>query len=141
MPRGSNPNSIKALEQNRHKGSFNTETAVKAKQKSDAAKAEQKRLRECLDELLSMEHTYIDGNTYTGAECVALALFKRALHGNIRAFEVIRDTVGEKPIEKMNVYNAKPSIDIMVEFDGEMVTPVEHLQRAIEKRRKERGER
>lgn len=33
-------------------------------------------------------------------ERISTAIIKRALDGDIRAFEVIRDTIGEKPIEK-----------------------------------------
>ena len=32
---------------------------------------------------------------------ITLALIKEALEGNTKAFEVIRDTVGEKPIDKV----------------------------------------
>lgn len=32
---------------------------------------------------------------------ITLALIKQALEGNTKAFEVIRDTVGEKPIDKV----------------------------------------
>jgi hypothetical protein len=32
---------------------------------------------------------------------ITLALIKEALEGNTKAFEVIRDTVGEKPIDKL----------------------------------------
>lgn len=32
---------------------------------------------------------------------ITLALIKQALEGNTKAFEVIRDTVGEKPVDKV----------------------------------------
>jgi hypothetical protein len=32
---------------------------------------------------------------------ITLALIKEALEGNTKAFEVIRDTVGEKPVDKL----------------------------------------
>lgn len=32
---------------------------------------------------------------------ITLALIKEALDGNTKAFEVIRDTVGEKPVDKL----------------------------------------
>ena len=32
---------------------------------------------------------------------ITLALIKQALEGNTKAFEVIRDTVGEKPVDKL----------------------------------------
>ena len=38
-----------------------------------------------------------NGNTQNK---ISLALIKKALKGNIKAFEVIRDTIGEKPADK-----------------------------------------
>ena len=39
---------------------------------------------------------------------VSLALIKRALTGDTKAFEVIRDTIGEKPVEQ--VQNLNPPV-------------------------------
>lgn len=36
----------------------------------------------------------------TAAEALTMAIFEKALGGDVRAFEVIRDTIGEKPVEK-----------------------------------------
>jgi hypothetical protein len=48
---------------------------------------------------------------------------KQCQEGNVRAFEVIRDTIGEKPIEKLEnlnpiaiVNNNLPSIDKLAEL-------------------------
>ena len=38
---------------------------------------------------------------------MVVALCKEAVGGNVKAFEVLRDTVGEKPAEKVNVENSK----------------------------------
>ena len=61
---------------------FNKETACE----------ERKALREELLLLLSKGDTQ---------ERVSLALIKQALDGNTKAFEVIRDTIGEKPVDKI----------------------------------------
>lgn len=34
-------------------------------------------------------------------EKISLALIQKAINGDVRAFEVIRDTIGEKPTEKI----------------------------------------
>lgn len=34
---------------------------------------------------------------------ICLALISKALNGNVKAFEVIRDTIGEKPTDKQEV--------------------------------------
>lgn len=41
----------------------------------------------------------------TYQEQIVLALVKRAQKGDTKAFEVIRDTIGEKPVEKQEVKN------------------------------------
>lgn len=41
---------------------------------------------------------------------ISLALLKKAQKGNIKAFEVIRDTIGEKPIEIQEITVDKPVI-------------------------------
>ena len=58
---------------------------------SGKARRERKTLREEL--LLLLEK----GDTQ---EKVSLALIKQALDGNTKAFEVIRDSIGEKPVDK-----------------------------------------
>lgn len=46
------------------------------------------------------------------------AIIKRALKGDTKAYEVIRDTVGEKPVDKVqaNVFNYEESLK---EVDGD----------------------
>ncbi len=34
-------------------------------------------------------------------EALSVSLIKAALNGNVRAFEIIRDTIGEKPVENV----------------------------------------
>lgn len=35
--------------------------------------------------------------------CAVFALWKEAIKGNTKAFELLRDTIGEKPQEKVNI--------------------------------------
>ena len=60
--------------------------------KSGKVRAERKTLKEELLLLLAQ------GNTQNK---MSLALLKKAMNGDIRAYEVIRDTVGEKPTDKI----------------------------------------
>lgn len=39
---------------------------------------------------------------------MSLAIFERALNGDTKAFEVIRDTIGEKPKEEIEVKDVTP---------------------------------
>ena len=62
--------------------------------------------KECIEALLDTEIE--SGITYR--EAIVKALCDKALEGSVHAFEVIRDTVGEKPSENVNV-------DIMTDAD------------------------
>lgn len=75
---------------------------AKGGKKSGESKREKKLLKECLEILLEQQVKVKDSNdTVSGAEAVSLAVFKQALNGNIKAFETLRDTVGQKPVEKI----------------------------------------
>lgn len=64
--------------------------------KGGKASAEAKKARKTLKEtlLLMLE----EGNTQND---ITLALLQKALNGDTKAYEVIRDTVGEKPTDKI----------------------------------------
>lgn len=68
------------------------ELQVKAAQKQRENIARRKTLKEELLTLLSM-----NGNQ----ERMSLAVLEKALDGNLKAFETIRDTIGEKAPEKV----------------------------------------
>ena len=63
--------------------------------KSGEKRREKAKLRE---ELLILLDTKSDNQTMR--EKITLALIQKALKGDVRAYEVIRDTIGEKPAEK-----------------------------------------
>lgn len=65
---------------------------------SGKARAEKRMLKDLLEEALSK-------GTETNNEYIniTLALINEANKGNVKAYEVIRDTLGQKPIEKVEV--------------------------------------
>ena len=63
--------------------------------KSGEARREKKALRERL-ELLLAKKTY----GVETADAICIALIDKALTGDARAWELIRDTLGEKPVER-----------------------------------------
>ena len=69
----------------------------KGGKKSGEARRKKKRLRELLELALAR----VDDGGQTTAEAVTAALVTKALAGDVRAYEVIRDTVGEKPTDKV----------------------------------------
>ena len=64
---------------------------------SGAARREKKTLRKRLELLLAREV----GEMET-ADAISIALIEKALSGDVRAYEVIRDTLGEKPRDKVD---------------------------------------
>lgn len=62
-----------------------------------------KTYREMFEILLAEKYKDKKGNELSGVEITAQALFKKAVEGDLKAFELLRDTVGEKPIEKVAV--------------------------------------
>ena len=89
------------------------EEAVKNGRKGGIASGEAKRnrkmLRDCIDYLLEREDAMVlsaDGKPMSGAEQLAYNLFAKALAETdtakaARAFEVLRDTAGQKPVDKV----------------------------------------
>lgn len=65
--------------------------------KSGKVRKERKKLKEELETLLMLK----DENGSTNQEKMSLSLIKEALLGNTKAFEVIRDTIGENPKQKI----------------------------------------
>lgn len=100
-----------ANEQNLEKGvatQFQAgEEQVKIAQKGGLASAESRRkkrdLRLALEMLLEKDFKDKSGNTISGTEAVTAKLFEKAMKGDVRAFETLRDTVGQKPVEKLEV--------------------------------------
>lgn len=50
-------------------------------------------------------------NEVSNKSCAVFALWKEAIKGNTKAFELLRDTIGEKPIEQIRNINP-PVINI-----------------------------
>ncbi len=64
---------------------------------SGEARREKKRFKELLEMVLSMQNKDTK-NTYDYD--ITISMVKKAIKGSERAFELIRDTIGEKPIDK-----------------------------------------
>lgn len=74
--------------------------------KSGEIRAQRKTLR---DELLTLLETKVEDKTIQ--EKISFSLIQEALNGNVKAFETIRDTIGEKPVEQIRNINP-PVINI-----------------------------
>ena len=67
---------------------------------SGESRRKRKLLRECLDELLARKWDTEEGKK-RGDEAASIALMKKVLDGDTKAFEILRDTIGEKPVERV----------------------------------------
>ncbi len=72
----------------------------KGGKKSVESRRRKKLLKELLEEALEKE-------TRTGNMAIDItnALVRKAKKGNVKAYEVIRDTLGQKPVENVNFNN------------------------------------
>ena len=84
---------------------------------SVAARRRKKALKECFDALLDKNYKGKDGKVITGSETLALAVFQKAQRGDLKAFEIVRDTAGQKPIEKV----------MLAEVDQDTIDQVEAM--------------
>lgn len=74
------------------------EIGKKGGKRSAEIRKEKKILRDLLEEAL--EKKTETGNKYID---ITIALIKEAEKGNVKAYETIRDTLGQKPKEEINV--------------------------------------
>ncbi len=85
---------------------FTQEEAKKGARNSAKSRRNKKMLKDCLEMLLEKtENVEIEGKPLklTGAEILAVAAFRKAASGDIKAMEFVRDTAGQKPVEKVQM--------------------------------------
>lgn len=112
MPRGVNPNSLKALNENRHK--WDSESALIAKKRSDESKIASASITEAMRNALTPER----------AMKIAEVVLRKAEAGNLKAYELVRDQMDEKPTEKIAISTVSDE-------------SISKLQDAVAKRREE----
>lgn len=87
--------------------------------KSGESKRRMKTFREELMALLSVEMENNKGEKTTVQKNINSALILKAAKGDVRAYEVIRDTLGQKPVEEKSVVIASP-LESRIEIVDEM---------------------
>ncbi len=83
---------------------------------SGKARREKRDLKRCLEILLETDYTDKNGKTVSGAEALCAKLFEQGMRGNVKAFEALRDTAGQKPVEKIMV--AEVDADVIEEVES-----------------------
>lgn len=95
------------------------EEAREIRAKGGAASAETRRrkrlLRDCANDYFDSIIKNAKGEEKLGSEAMMAVLFKKALAGDIKAAEFMRDTSGQKPIEKVMVAEVDESVISEVE--------------------------
>lgn len=84
---------------------------------SGEARRNKKMLRECFEILLDKQFKGKDGKIASGAETLALTVFQKAQRGDLKAFELVRDTAGQKPVDKV----------MLAEVDQKTIDEVESM--------------
>ena len=82
----------------------------KGGKKSGEARRAKKSLREAMQVLMDADLTGKDGKTMTGTEAMAAKAFQAALKGDWKAWELVRDTAGQKPVDKVMVADVEKTI-------------------------------
>ena len=77
---------------------------------SGEARKAKKSLREAMQILMDADLTGKDGKTMTGTEAMAAKAFQAALKGDWKAWELVRDTAGQKPVDKVMVADVEKTI-------------------------------
>lgn len=91
-------------------GKEQVEIAKKGGLASGKARREKANLRKACEMLLEMDIKGKDGTMKSGAEAIAIAQLQKALKGDAKAFEVLRDTAGQKPVERIMVAEVEQSV-------------------------------
>lgn len=82
--------------------------ASKGGKASGQARRKRKQMREALDELLSRDFTDRSGNRIDGTMALMTKTFQKAMDGDLRAIQFIRDTVGEMPVQRIEMDTIDP---------------------------------
>ena len=92
------------------------EEASKGGKKSAEVRREKAKISKYINAWLEAESTDAKGKTMTGAEAAASRLIQRFMRdGDLKAFELLRDTAGQKPVERVMVADVEPSVIAEVE--------------------------
>ena len=86
------------------------ENGRKGGQASGKARAEKRDLRKALEKLLEAKYPDKNGKKLTGTEIITLKLFEQAAKGNVKAFETLRATVGQDPVQKVMVAEVEQTV-------------------------------
>ena len=86
------------------------EEAKKGGKASGEARRRKRDIRLAMEALLEKDYKGKDGKVISGAEAIALKQMEKALKGDAKAFELVRDSSGQKPVDKVVVAEVEQSV-------------------------------
>lgn len=86
------------------------EERARGRERGHEKRRERKQLKEELQALLDADITDKKGVVMSGDAAMAAVVFHAALKGDWRAWELVRDTSGQKPIERIVVAEIEPDV-------------------------------
>lgn len=93
------------------------EIARKGGKASGEARRRKRDLKKALEMLLEKDFKDKSGKTISGTEAITAKLFEQAMRGNVKAFETIRSTVGQDPVQKV----------VVADVDQDVIDEVENI--------------
>lgn len=79
------------------------EIRSKGGKRSGEVRRQKKLLKDYLQEVLDDKKIKIDGKEVDGAMAITLKLVQQAMKGNVKAYTTIRDTLGQAPVQGINL--------------------------------------
>ena len=76
--------------------------------KGGIASGKSRRMRKTFKELLEIALTLPSVNGGTNAEEIVASMIRKAQGGDVKAFEAVRDTIGEKPADVIETHEKAP---------------------------------
>lgn len=116
MPRGNPQNFVSIGDRTMEEQRKITSAGGKA---SGRARRNKALLKDCLQILMEKKMLDENGKKITGAEALSVEVFQKALAGDMKAWELLRDTVGQKPVDKVEQTNTNITIDFGDMPDGD----------------------
>jgi hypothetical protein len=106
--------------------------------KSGEARRHKKFLREIFESILDIEIDYGD-KIITNKEAMALGVLRKAMEGDLRAFELIRDTVGEEPVDRMASTDSEGNDPVPIIPSEELLALMEKRKATLDARKQNRN--
>lgn len=120
--------SEKSLENLKKRKSFSkddVEFALRAQRRSTEKKREKKMLKELLRMVLDMKDEETgEKNSLT----ITKALIEKATKGDVSAYQTIRDTIGEKPVDKQEIVDKTVEIVVANQEDADLVKEIQDVK-------------